>query len=395
MTIGKNFLSEFQDDTEKAAEVTNQEVENTEAAKEDAIEVVDETEHKPAEEVAITETENKENTAEIAIVPVEEPKPIELNDDLIKAYFKDKKGKEINSLDDLFKEPKAAIDPYEGLSDSAIQFLKFNKETGRDFNDFAELNKDYSKMSPLEAARSRVAEMANGKLRGEEIDQYLEKKLNIDLSDTNEIDKLDLVDLENFGSDYIKNKIAEQQKYKQPIERKAPEQQGPEMVTLENGVNMPKAQYENIIRQKEQYLESLKKAQDNITASVFEVVIDENGEEKKMNISFDFGQKDKHSMLSDASDTDKFIQDNFTKDGVIDHAKLQKGLFFAKEENLGKVISSAVQKARAEWIAESIKNSTNANFNTKKLPSETQKGRVVPIPGTQPSYGVQFSSKDF
>ena len=397
MTIGKNFLEDFTSDDEiiqppvTPVQEAEKPVEENQVT-EEVVEVEKKEEVQQSVDKTETQLEADAKPTDKVEEEIKEEKPFELDDEAIKAYFKEKKGKEINSIDDLFKEPEASKNELEGLSEDALQFIKFNKETGRGFNDFAELSKDYTKLTPLEIAQKKAIDFSDGELSSSEAIEFLEKELNIDLSE--DLDKFDLIKLKGYGKDWLNNKIQDQQKYKQPIEKK-PQEQGPEMVTLDNGVMIQKEQYQNLLRQKEQYVEGLKKSQDNITTSTFEVVIDENGEEIKMNIPYDFSQKDKHDMLSSAQDTDKFIQDNYSKDGVIDYAKLQKGLFFAKEENLGKVISSAVNKARAEWIAESVKTRTNANFNTNKIPSETQKGRVVPIPGTKQSPVVPFSLEDF
>lgn len=405
MSIGKNHLEDFA----KSPEVTKQPLEVVQ--EKPATEVVEPTketeipeqapEQKQVEpEKEIVEEAEKPN-AENEIEPAketaveEESKPLaELNDDAILAYFKEKKGKELTSLDELFKEPEQVADPLEGLSDETLQFIKYSKETGRDYKDFQALNRDIDKVSTLELARERAIAISGGKLNKDEVDGYLEKKLNIDLSDPEQLEKYDEIDLEAYVGDYRKEFKANQEKYKQPIERKE-QKGGPEMLTLDDGSLMEKAVYEKMVNDRKTYLAESKKAQDNITASTFEVTIDDNGNELKMNIPFEFGKNDKHNMLSYSSDTNEFINKNFATDGKLDHAKLQKGLWFSLPENQGKVISAAVNKARAEWVEEAMKESTNANFNTKKIPSEQQKGRTIPIPGTQSSHGVKFPFEMF
>jgi hypothetical protein len=405
MSIGKNHLEDFA----KTPEVTKQPLEITqetpvaevvEPTKETEIlqEVVDTKQAEPTNDITefgkTTELEKEVVPAKETVV-VEDSKPLaELNDDAILAYFKEKKGKELTSLDELFKAPEQASDIYEGLSDDTVQFIKYSKETGRDYKDFQALNRDIDKVPTLELARERAIALSGGKLTKDEVDGYLEKKLNIDLSDPEQLEKYDEIDLEAYVGDYRKDFKTNQEKYKQPIERKE-QKGGPDMVTLEDGSLMEKAVYAKIVNDRNTYLEESKKAQDNITASTFEVTIDDNGNEVKMSIPFDFGKNDKHNMLSYASDTNEFINKNFSTDGKLDHAKLQKGLWFSLPENQGKVISAAVNKARAEWIEESMKESTNANFNTKKIPSEQQKGRTIPIPGTQSSHGVKFPLEMF
>lgn len=403
MSIGKNYLENFSTESAEPQKQVPEPIKEGEAevAKvEEAAPVIKENEEVApvAEDKTVAPIENEEakpvETAIAEPIVEEEKTSVELSDEAVLAYFKEKKGKELTSLDDLFKEPEAAADPYEGLSDDALQFVKYNKETGRSFKDFQALNRDVDSVSSLELARERAMAMAGGKLTKDTVDGYLEKKLGIDLSDPNSLEEYDEVDLESFVGDYRKEIKANQEKYNQPIVREGSKDK-PEMVKLEDGSLMAKAQYDKIVNDRNEYLQESKKAQDNIKSDVFEVTIDDNGNELKMNIPFDYGKNDKHNMLSYASDTNEFIKNNFSTEGKLDHAKLQKGLWFSLPENQGKVISAAIHKARAEWVEESMKQSSNANFNTKKLPSEQQKGRTVPIPGVQSGYGVKFSPEMF
>jgi hypothetical protein len=334
--------------------------------------------------VTVKENDNP-NTA-----VVEQTKQLELSEDAVLAYLKKSSGKELTSINDLFKEPEKSLDPFEGLSDDAVQFLKYNKETGRSFNDFQELNTDYTKLTPLQVAEKRAIELSGGELEGEEIYQYLEKKLNIDLSDIGAIDKFDLIELKNFGKEYLEKKVLEKETYKKPVERDT-KGEGPEMVTLENGVQMQKTEYDKAVIQRQNFEKLLKDSTDNITSSDFKIKIDDNGTETFLDLSYDYSKDEKHNMFSSALDANKSIQEMFSTDNGFDFAGYQQAMYRANPINFGKIVNSLVNKARAEWVEESVKQRTNANFTTKQMPSNNQNsGNGIKIPGTQNNYGIQY-----
>lgn len=352
----------------------------------------------PAEPEPTTETPQPEpeSSAEPApaapVEPVQEPKPLEYTDEAILEHLKKTRNAEINSIDELFQNPEPVSDPLEGLSEAALQFVKYNKETGRGLEDFQELNRDYSKATPLQLARESAIKMANGTLNQGNVDQYLEKKLNIDLADLSNIDQFDMVELESFASPYRLKKIEEQAKYKQPIERPAPQaaEGQEELLTLENGARISKEQYQQILNQRTAYEESIKSATDKITSSAYQVKIDDNGTEKTIDVAYEYSKDDLHRMGSLAMDIDKAVTNLFgTKDGL-DAAALQEGLLWADKSNREKMISSLVHKALAQQAKDLMKVSNNTNFNAKPIDNKQTNGKPLVIPGTAKNYGVKY-----
>ena len=67
----------------------------------------------------------------------------ELEDTDVLTYLKNRYNKEINSVDELFSARKEA----EELPEDVSAFLKFKKDTGRGFEDFVKINKDYDKIT--------------------------------------------------------------------------------------------------------------------------------------------------------------------------------------------------------------------------------------------------------
>ena len=90
---------------------------------------------------------NKVNTNETVqeekTEPVEDKTPsLELNDDNVLSYIKDRYNKDINSVDELFAEKEAN----EELPEDVSAYLKYKQETGRGIDDFYNLQKDFDSM---------------------------------------------------------------------------------------------------------------------------------------------------------------------------------------------------------------------------------------------------------
>lgn len=322
--------------------------------------------------------------------------PTELSDEAVLRYLQEKSGKELESIDGLFKEPEPVVDPLADLPEETQQFIKYNKETGRSYDEFKKLNTDYTKFTPLQLAQQKAIEFSDGALSLNDVNEFLEKELGIDLDNPSDLEKFDAIKLKAYGKDFLQRQIADQDKYKQPIEKQAPIA-GPEMVTLENGTQMTKDAFDNQVNQREQYLEAIKSSSDNITNTAFQVKIDDNGNEKLINLSYDYSKDDKHEMVSNAADLTNMVTKLFsTKDGGIDYEALQEGLWRANPVNMGKIVKSLIHKARAEWTEEMTKDNLNANFDTsKRMPSNQNVAQTVPLPGAQQAFGVKYSLEQF
>lgn len=294
--------------------------------------------------------------------PTPEPAKPEINDDAVLSYFKEKyadKAGSLEKIEDLFKKPEPVADPFENVSEDVQGFIKYHKETGRGIEDWNKLNEDYSKKSPLDLAREKVAEMTD--LKGEDIDGYLEKKLNIDLSDPKEIDKFDLVELKSFTKDYLAQKEADKEKYRVPVAKEAEK----EMVTLDNGQKIPKEDYEKLVENRNNYLESLKAAADNITKADFKVTYDDNGEKKELELAYDYSKDDVHKMTSLASDLEGTLKTLFGTDKGFNHKDLQESLFWLDKEGRSKAINAIVHKALAKRTEELMEEHYNPKFGTE------------------------------
>jgi len=315
--------------------------------------------------------------------------PKELDDDAVRAYFEKSRGKKLESLDDLFKEPEPQADPYEGLSDETVQFLKYQKETGRDYKDFESLNRDYTKVSSIDIAREKAISESDGILNKGNVDEYLQEELNIDPTDLEGLSPTEKMKLRNFGKDYLKNQVDNQEKYKQPVER--PEQE--EMVTLQSGQSMPKAQYENLRNKQNEHQDALKAAMDDITPYSFEVKIDDNGTENTLELPYEMSKQDRLDTLSDSFDLDGFVLKHYPDGkGGINHGAYLKGLHAAA--NIGKIINTSVHKALAEQRTEFMREQSNPNYTRGRIAPNQKSSTGSAVNAGKPRPGVVRYSPD-
>jgi hypothetical protein len=380
--IGKNYMQYV--GAEKAQETVETPIVETVNETVTENEVVETQVEQPVQETV----ETKQEEVKEVVQPIIEE---DYDDKKILSYF-EKKGKKLTSVDDLFKEPETKEDPLSNVSDDVKQFINYHKETGRGIEDFNALNKDYSKVSALDLAREKAIAYSNGKLSKANVDQYLEKKLNVDLTDTENLDDFDVIEIEGFSRDYLEQKISDQQKYKTPLERQADK----DVVTLENGIKMTKAEYDQRVLQHQEYVKNVTSSVDNIANSVFKVKVDENGTEKVLELDYEYNKEDKHKMVSYSADLDKAFQTLFgTDNGSIKYEDLNEGLYWADKNNREKAVSSIVHKALAKQAEDFAKLEHNFKFQDKKMPEGSKPTKQIPIPGTQPNYGVKYSMEQF
>ena len=189
-------------------------------------ELLDKHEEKQQEETAqVDSTETQEETVEQdnitednlnEVESSEEQEtlaPKELDENEVLSYIGKRYGKEINSIDELVSEREES----EPLPEDVAAYLKYKKETGRGFNDFAKLQKDYSDLGPDSLLREYYSITEEG-LDSEDIDLLMEDFVyDEDVHEPTEIKKIKLAKKKEIAK--AKKFLRQQQEqYKQPLE---------------------------------------------------------------------------------------------------------------------------------------------------------------------------------
>lgn len=288
-------------------------------------------------------------------------------------FFKSKKGKEIASIDDLFKEPEVkTVNKYENISDKAKAFLEFHTETGRDYEDYLSLQKDISAIPDIELAREKVRLETGTQWTDEEVDSYLERQLGINL---NEMEAADKIALNGFAKSIRDVKLAEQEKYKQPLEnRQVTQEQQPiaeDEVELVTGERMKKVDYDKLLKNRQDYLDGLKVSSDNIKESSFSIKVDDKGSEKTLNYNYEFSTEDRQNMVSSAGDLQQLVKTKYDSEQGFNHTNLMEDLFWMDKNNREKAISAILHKALAGRTEEMMKEINNVNLTNPSQQSLT------------------------
>jgi hypothetical protein len=144
---------------------------------------------------------------------------VELNDDQVLAYLKEKKGKEYSSMDDLFKAPEPTIIEKEvDLDDEVKAFKTFREQTGRGLSDYMKYMRSADSISDNEHILSHY----HKKYPHASIEE-LEKLSKFDL----EVDEEEHSDRDILERTMLRNSIiaeqkqlfeAEKETYGKPIE---------------------------------------------------------------------------------------------------------------------------------------------------------------------------------
>jgi hypothetical protein len=121
--------------------------------------------------------------------PVEESQSLDLKDEDVLSYIKNRYNKEVNSLEDLFEQRSNTED----LPEDVSAFLKYKKETGRGIDDFIKLNKGYEDSDP-ESVLAEYYAQTEEDLDEDDIKYMIEDKFGYDedLDDERDIKKKEM-----------------------------------------------------------------------------------------------------------------------------------------------------------------------------------------------------------
>ena len=172
-------------------------------------------EETPQQEQVVEKVNTNEPVQEEKTEPVEDKTPsLELNDDNVLSYIKDRYNKDINSVDELFAEKEAN----EPLPEDVSAYLKYKKETGRNIQDFYNLQKDYDSMDDNSVLANYYSNTEEG-LDAIDIQDIIEDKFDFDeeIDDPKDIKKIKLAKKRELAK--AKKFLNEQKdKYKVPLE---------------------------------------------------------------------------------------------------------------------------------------------------------------------------------
>jgi len=149
-------------------------------------------------------------------VPVENPVIVndddELDEERVLSYIGKRYNKQINSLDELAAQREEA----EALPEDVAAYMKYKKETGRGFEDFLNLKKDYDSMDPEALLENYLLATQEG-LDADDVDVLMESyRYDEDLDDESTIRKIKL-ERKKAVAEAKKFFNTQKEKYKVPL----------------------------------------------------------------------------------------------------------------------------------------------------------------------------------
>jgi hypothetical protein len=146
---------------------------------------------------------------------IQEPEPTEFNfkDEDVLSYIGKRYNKQINSLDDLVAERKES----EPLPEEVAAYLNYKKETGRGFEDFLQLKKDFDSVNPDQLLKDYLTSTQEG-LDDEDIEALMEEySYDEDLDDESTVRKAKIAK-KKIIAEAKKYFNSQKEKYKVPLE---------------------------------------------------------------------------------------------------------------------------------------------------------------------------------
>ena len=159
----------------------------------------------------------EDNQGVIVNMPEEEevvaPIEADLKDEDVLSYIGKRYNKQINSLDELVAERKEA----ESLPEDVAAYMKYKKETGRGFEDFLKLKKDFDSMDSEELLKEYLSSTQEA-LDNDDIETLMDDyRYDEDLDDESTIKKVKIAK-KKVLAEAKKFFNSQKEKYKMPLE---------------------------------------------------------------------------------------------------------------------------------------------------------------------------------
>ena len=143
----------------------------------------------------------------------EEPQLPELKEEDVLSYIGKRYNKQINSFDELMAERQQA----EQMPEDVAAYMKFKKETGRGFEDFIKLNKDYESMDSDVLLKEYLSSTQEG-LDAEDIEALMDDyRYDEDLDDESRVKKVK-IERKKVIAEAKKFFNTQKEKYRIPLE---------------------------------------------------------------------------------------------------------------------------------------------------------------------------------
>ncbi len=350
------------------------------------VRAVDSAEEKSVQEVEqeLLDNHEQEQQEEVAEVAAEQEPVKELGEEDVLSFIRERYNKEINSVDDLF----AQREQNDELPEDVSAFLKYKKETGRGFDDFMKIQKDYDEMNPEQLLREYYSATEED-LDSDDINYLIEDKFGYDqdLDDEAEIKQKNIAKKRELAK-AKKHFNSQKEQYKVPVESKA------------NPV--PQEDVEDYNAYKEYVSQSKTIEEENRKRSeYFQLKTDEvfNNDFKGFEFSVNdkkilFNPGDTKEVKASQSNVNNFISKFLDDKGLVkDPAGYHKALSAAM--NPEKLAAFFYEKGKADAVGDVARKSKNINMDVRSAPQQsvTSDGMKIRSIDQDSGRGLKIRSK--
>lgn len=319
--------------------------------------VVEET----ANETTQQSTETETKTEDVILGEKEQTAPEEIKEEIKEEVVVEEKPKE-----------ETKEDPLADLPDDVKEYAAAKKENkDLTFEEFQkQKNFDISSLSVLDVAREKAIREGLGKITKENVDDYLEKKTGLILTDEEvTLDEYDEIDLEKFIGDFRESfdKKAEKEVAEEPKEE--PKE---EFVEVKKGFKIEKSLHEELEKSHIDFVSRMEKAASEVNEIVFNFEIDNNGNKELVPLTYKTADADKQLMLSTTKDVNNEVDKMFRdKEGNFNDKGFNESILWLNPNAREKMLNTIVQKAVAISTEKLLKQEYNANFQKTHFRQET------------------------
>ena len=319
-----------------------------------------------SEEVKIDEDVAQEES------PAEPLASKELDENEVLSYIGKRYGKEINSIDELVSKREDS----EPLPEDVAAYLKYKKETGRGFEDYAKLQKDFSDLSP-DALLKEYYSITEEGLDPEDIDDMLEEfKVDEDIHEPTDIKKIKLAKKKEIAK--AKKFLRQQQEqYKQPLEsrERSASVNNDELIEYRQYLESAKTQQDDANNKREWFV----KKSDELFSPEFKGFKFNIGEEE---IVYTPGSASelKKAQESPLNFINKYMDSNgFIKDASGYHRSLAMAM------NPDKFAQFFYEQGKSQATDDVIRKTKNINMSERTAPEVSSKSGLQVKSVSQPS----------
>jgi len=369
-------------DEEKSVSQKEQEVLDKAVEQETAAPKVEEVSSEPPSEPTPQVEESAKPQEE---APKEVTQSSELNEEDVLSFIKNRYDKEVASVSDLFAEKEANVD----IPEDVAAYLEYRKKTGRSFEDYSKLNRDFKAMDEKQLLREYY-HATEDSLDGDDINYMLEDfAYDADVDEENVIKKKKLAFKKEIGK---ARKFFEAQKemYKEPLESSTASISEEQQKTIEA--------YNQYVKDAQTYEEEAKRKRDWFLSKTEEVFSPEFkgfdfkvGEDKVITFLPSTNVAEIKTLNSDSSNFIKRFLDEETgliKDAVGYHRAASVA------QNPERFAKFFYEQGLADATTDVTKKIKNVNMSTRNTPQVAKKdGMTIRALNPTEGRGLKIKSR--